>query len=120
VSTDYQAVQNALASGTDPVMLCATCPWDRNCFSPPTMTSADVERQIAEAAAKDEQNAKEARLSGQAPGMPVGSLITALVYGGKDTSAQVCPVFSLRLRSSGGRKIADAFKALMQDWDDQK
>jgi hypothetical protein len=120
MTTDYQAVQKALAAGTDPAMLCATCPWDRNCFSPPTMTAADVEQQIREAKAKDERAAEMARLSGRDPAMPVGTLMTALIYGGKDTSAQVCPVFGLRLRSSGGRKIADTFKALMQEWDDQK
>jgi hypothetical protein len=119
MSTDYQAVQKALVSGTDPAMLCATCPWDRNCFSPPAMTSADVEQQIAEAHAKDEQAAAEARAMGRDV-MPTMTLMTALIYAGKDTAAQVCPVFGLRLRSSGGRKIADAFKALMQEWDDQK
>jgi hypothetical protein len=120
MSSDYQAVQKALSDGADPAMLCATCPWDRNCFSPPTMTSADVERQIAEATAKDAAEAERAQMLGRQAQMPVGSLMTMLIYAGKDTSAQVCPVFGLRLRSSGGRKIADTFKALMQEWDDQK
>jgi hypothetical protein len=97
MSTDYQAVQKALGDGADPAMLCATCPWDRNCFSPPTMTSADVEQQIAEAAARDEREAAEARMSGRDAAMPVGTLMAAVIYGGKDTSAQVCPVFGLRL-----------------------
>lgn len=120
MSTDYQPVQKALADGADPAMLCATCPWDRNCFSPPTMTSADVEQQIKEAAAKDRAESEQARMLGQQPQMPAGTLLTALMYAGKDTSAEVCPVFALRLRSSGGRKIADTFKALMQEWDDQR
>ena len=118
--SDYQAVQKALSNGSDPVMLCATCPWDRNCVTPPTMTSADVEQQIEQAAAQDRAEAEQAQMSGRQAKMPVGSLMTALIYGGKDTSAQVCPVFALRLRSSGGRKIADTFKGLMQEWDDQK
>jgi len=120
MSTDYQAVQKALSGGSDPAMLCATCPWDRNCFSPPTMTAADVEAQLREAEVKDKAEMEAARLSGRPAQMPVGTLMTALVYMGKDTSAQVCPVFGLRLRSSGGRRIADAFKGLMQEWDDQK
>ena len=120
MSTDYQSVQKALSEGTDPAMLCATCPWDLNCFSPPTMTAADVEARIREAEAKDQANMELSQLAGREPQMPVGTLMTALVYGGKDTSAQVCPVLGLRLRSSGGRKIADTFKALMQEWDDQK
>jgi hypothetical protein len=101
-------------------MLCATCPWDRNCFTPPTMTAADVEAQIHEATEKDRAELEVARMTGGEARMPVGSLLTAMFVGGKDTSAQVCPVLALRLRSSGGRKIADTFKGLMQDWDDQK
>jgi hypothetical protein len=101
-------------------MLCATCPWDRNCFTPPTMTAADVEAQVKEALEMDRSQAETARLLGREAQMPVGTLMTALIYAGKDTSAQVCPVLALRLRSSGGRKIADTFKGLMQDWDDQK
>jgi len=120
MSDDYQAVQKALSGGADPAMLCATCPWDRNCFSPPTMTSAEIEQRMAEAQHKDEMAAKAARAEGRDAGMPAGTLMTALLFAGKDTSAQVCPVFGLRLRSSGGRKIADAFKSLMQEWDDQK
>ena len=118
--TDYQPVQKALSSGSDPAMLCATCPWDRNCFSPPSMTSADVEERIAEAQKDDERKAIEAKSMGRQAEMPAGTLLTALLFAGKDTSAQVCPVFGLRLRSSGGRKIADTFKSLMQEWDDQK
>jgi hypothetical protein len=117
---DYQAVQKALAGGADPVMLCATCPWDRNCVSPPVMSSADVEAQIEEAARKDQARAEAARQEGRAAEMPMGSLLTVLLMSGRDTSAQVCPVFALRLRSSGGRRIADTFKGLMQGWDDEK
>lgn len=120
VSDDYQAVQKALSSGSDPAMLCATCPWDRNCFSPPTMTSADIEAQMAEAAAKDKAEAERARMEFREAAMPAVTLMTAIIYAGKDTSAQVCPVFGLRLRSSGGRKIADTFKGLMQEWDDRE
>jgi hypothetical protein len=120
MSSDYQPVQKALAGGGDPAMLCATCPWDRNCFSPPSMTSAEIDRHVAEAARKDEQQAQEARMMGRPAVMPAGTLMAALVFAGKDTAAQVCPVFALRLRSSGGRKIADTFKGLMQEWDDEK
>jgi hypothetical protein len=120
MNTDYQAVQKALGNGSDPALLCATCPWDRNCFSPPQMTSAEIEAQMTEAQAKDRADMERARIAGQQAQMPVGTLMTALIYAGKDTSAQVCPVFALRLRSSGGRRIADIFKSLMQGWDDQK
>jgi hypothetical protein len=117
---DYQAVQKALSGGADPGMLCATCPWDRNCITPPTMTTADIDAQIEAGAQMDKQRAEQARQAGRAPGVPAGALLTALIYAGKDLSAYVCPVFSLRLRSSSGRKIADDIKGLMQEWDDQK
>jgi hypothetical protein len=112
--SDYKPVQDALAAGTPPAMLCMTCPWDRNCVTPPTMTRADVDAQVAEAKAMDEQQMAK-------PGadkMPVGTLLTALMFGGRDTAAQVCPVFALRLKSSGGRKLADGIRGSMQDWDD--
>lgn len=117
--TDYTAVQKALESGAQPSMLCATCPWDRTCISPPTMTRAEVEARMAEASKADEQRHAEARAVGKDPGVPVGSLMTALTLGGRDTMGQFCPVFALRLRSSGGREIADSLKASMQGWDDQ-
>jgi len=120
MSSDYQAVQKALSGGADPAMLCATCPWDRNCITPPEMTAADIEARMKEGAAQDEKRAAEARAAGLDPGMPAGTLLTALMFAGRDISAYVCPVFSLRLRSSGGRRIADAFKGQMQEWDDQK
>ena len=118
--SDYTAVKKALTDGAQPAMLCATCPWDRTCVSPPTMTSAEIDAQMAEAAKQDDQKLTEARATGQDPGLPAGTLMTALAYAGKDTSAQVCPVFALRLRSSGGRQIADAMKATMQGWDDER
>ena len=120
MSSDYQNVQKALTGGADPAMLCTTCPWDRNCITPPEMTAADIEARMQEGAAKDRQLAAEARAAGRDPGVPTGTLLTALMFAGRDLSAYVCPVFSLRLRSSGGRKIADTFKAQMQEWDDQR
>jgi|HubBroStandDraft_2_1064218.scaffolds.fasta_scaffold63270_2 hypothetical protein len=52
--------------------------------------------------------------------MPVSTLLTALTLGGRDTAAQVCPVFALRLRSSTGRDIADSIRSTMKNWDDAK
>lgn len=118
--SDYAAVKKALTDGAQPAMLCATCPWDRTCISPPTMTSAEIDAKMAEAAAQDDQKLATAKLVGEGDGFPVGTLVTALAYAGKDTSAQICPVYALRLRSSGGRQIADAMKATMQGWDDER
>jgi hypothetical protein len=117
--SDYTAVQKALADGAEPRMLCATCPWDRNCVSPPTMTSAEIDAQIAQATEMDDKRAEEARLAGQPAPMPTGALMTAMVVGGRDTMGQFCPVFALRLRSSGGRRVADLTRSAMQSWDDE-
>jgi hypothetical protein len=112
--TDYNAVKNALSEGTPPQMLCLTCPWDRNCVNPPVMTSAEIDAQIAEASVKDKQ---EQRAN---PGSPPGAtLLAALVYAGKDTAINACPVLGLRLRSGDGRKIAETVRAQMQAWDDK-
>jgi hypothetical protein len=117
--SDYSAVQNALEGGASPAMLCTTCPWDRNCVSPPTMTKAEIDAHIAKATREDEQRSAQAALMGGEPQLPMGSLMTALVYGGRDTSGQLCPVFALRLRSGNGRRIADSVRSAMQSWDDE-
>jgi hypothetical protein len=118
--TDYKPVQDALAKGADPAMLCATCPWDRNCLTPPAMTSADVDARIAEMAEADKTEAARRAALGEERPMPVGALMATLVYAGRDTTGTLCPVFSLRLRSSGGRAVADLLKDTMQKWDDQQ
>lgn len=119
MSADYSAVQKALASGANPAMLCATCPWDRNCVTPPAMTSAEIEEHIGKASREDQERAEAAKARGGEAPMPTATLLSALVYAGKDTSASVCPVFALRLKSSGGRRLADTIRAAMQGWDDQ-
>lgn len=116
---DYQPVQKALSEGLNPAMLCQTCPWDRPCISPPSMTKADVDAQINKAMKEDEARMEEQKALGRDPGMPLGGLMMAVTLGGKDTSAQICPVFALRLRSSAGRGIADRLRESMQGWDDE-
>lgn len=118
MNSDYTAVSDALANGTDPAMLCATCPWDRTCIAPPAMTRGDFDAAMRQARAEDAAQAQGALALGQHP-MPVASLLTIATLAGRDTQAQVCPVFALRLRSGAGRGIADAMKASMQGWDDQ-
>lgn len=112
--SDYQPVAKALAEGAEPAMLCQTCPWDRHCVNPPTMTAGEVEQQIKQAAETD----RLAALAGD-PGsqrMPVNTLVALTAYAGQDTAMQACPVLALRLRSSDGRKLADQVRGLMQSW----
>lgn len=113
---DYNPVAAALARGDDPAMLCATCPWDRNCVNPPEMTSGDIERTITEASARDKAEADAVRMAGGTPGLPAATLMAAAIYAGKDTVLQACPVLAIRLRSSDGRRLAETVRAAMQSW----
>jgi|SRR5579859_1298553 len=114
--SDYEAVKKALAAGADPAMLCTTCPWDRNCLTPPSMTAMDIDEQIQQAALKDRQPGGPPPPEGEGR-FPVATMMAALVYAGKDTAIQGCPVAVVRLRSGDGRKIAEMVKALMQSWE---
>lgn len=114
----YDQVKKALADGADPAMLCMTCPWDRFCIQPPAMTRQEVDAQIKAAGDQDRTEHDRALARGeQPPGMPVGMLLTALTMAGRDSQAQVCPVFAARLRSSDGRVIVDGIRAQMTGWD---
>lgn len=117
---DYKQVTEALEGGADPSLICATCPWDRYCVSPPSMTSAQVKAEIDKASEKDREESERRKAEGKDVVMPLGSLMTAVMLGGKDTSATICPVFALRLRSSDGEHIAKSIKDEMRAWDDER
>jgi hypothetical protein len=106
--SDYQSVKHAMEAGTPPELICASCPWDRLCITPPQMTGADIDRHIKAAEAKD------AERDPLKQNMPVGLLMTTLLFAGKDTTAQLCPVFSLKLRSPEGREVADTLRVAMR------
>ena len=61
--SSYEQVTKELAKGTEPAVLCATCPWDRNCVNPPSVSTADVEKAVEGAAAQDELKALAARIA---------------------------------------------------------
>lgn len=111
---DYQRVEEALKGGAEPEMLCATCPWDRFCITPPEMTLAEVEQQMEEAKRKDELAMQEARARGDEPPMPIGALLTAVTVGSRHRQSVLCPVFAIRLRSSEGQAIVQGLKSAMQ------
>lgn len=103
----YDQVERELAKGTPAELLCATCPWDRLCVEPPTMTRADVDQRMAEAEARDKAKGDQ---------FPTGMLLTALTVAGRESSGKLCPVFAMRLRSIDGRKVADGVRKLMREW----
>jgi hypothetical protein len=106
----YLEVDNELARGIPPEVLCATCPWDRLCVRPPSMTKAEIERAVKDAEARDEARDPERKA------MPAGMLLTAMTLGGRDRMGELCPVFALRLRTPEGRRIADSIRGVMREW----
>jgi hypothetical protein len=117
--SDYRRVQDALAKGAEPAMICATCPWDRLCISPPSMTREQIDDQVRQAAASDQKDKGTAQGDSGA-GFPIGTILATLTLAGRDTMAEMCPVFALRLRTGTGRQIADDTKKAMQGWDDSR
>ena len=109
----HEQAKRELQAGTPAELICATCPWDRLCVEPPTMSSQEIDRQIAEAQAKDETTAAA---DPAARKMPVTMLMTAMVLGGRDSAGKLCPVFALRLRGPDGRQVADSLRGTMRSW----
>lgn len=106
--SDYQRVKEALSQGVSPDVLCATCPWDRLCVTPPVMSAHEIEQHLAAAEAKDlERDPSGSR-------MPAHMLMTAMAIGGRDQMGALCPAFALRLRGPDGRDVADGIRALMR------
>jgi hypothetical protein len=103
--SDYTTVKKAMEAGTPHEVICATCPWDRLCITPPSMSGADVEQALADA--------KQPRPE-EAGGGLGRAIMTALIFAGKDTQAQLCPVFSVKLSSPDGRAIADGIRTTMR------
>jgi hypothetical protein len=104
----HEQAKRELQAGTPAELICATCPWDRLCVEPPTMSSQEIDRQIAAAQAKDEAN-PDAK-------MPMTMLMTAMVIGGRDSTGRLCPVFALRLRGPDGRVVAHSLRTAMRAW----
>ena len=115
--SNYTAVTQALESGADPSMLCRTCPWTRQCITPPEMTAADVRAKIDEAS-KDPTLASGGDKKDNAIGQIMATMFTSALFAGADTKAHVCPVFAMRLREESGRHVADSIRRSMQEWAD--
>lgn len=109
----HKQAKHELERGTPAEVICATCPWDRLCVEPPAMSTTEIERAMSEAQAKD-----SARDPAEQK-MPVGTLLTAILYAGRDSSGSLCPVFALRLRGPDGRQVADSIRTTMRTWGDQ-
>lgn len=105
--SDYSTVKNAMKAGTPHELICQTCPWDRLCITPPQMSGADVDRQLQEAQQPPEPG--ESR-----DGAVAVALMKVMLFAGKDTQANLCPVFAARLSTEDGRLIADSIRNSMR------
>lgn len=108
----HEQAKASLEAGEPAELICATCPWDRLCVEPPTISAQEISRKLDEAIAKDTN-----RDPGHT-GMPVTSLLTAITWAGKDTAGKLCPVFALRLSGPDGRAVADGLRSTMRAWSD--
>lgn len=109
----YKQVSDALKAGSNPETLCASCPWDRNCVNPPSMTPDEVAAEIEQAKREDELTMRQAAARGESTS-PVSTLLAITLLSGRDSSLPVCPVLAMRLRQGAGRGIAERIKADMQ------
>lgn len=112
--TNHKTVSDALESGADPEMLCMTCPWDRFCITPPKMTRQQIEAEKVRSKTEDEAAMAKARTEGRDGGFPMGTLLTSLLYAGKDTAADLCPVLAVRLRTDEGQQIVQMIRCHMK------
>ena len=85
---------------------CLSCQWNKNCVEPPTMTKLEVEGKMAEMQPKPGATQED---SGKAL---FRGLTSALIFGGRDTQAQVCPTFANALRS--GPELSQQIKSIMK------
>lgn len=104
--SDYTQVKKAMEAGTPHELICQTCPWDRLCITPPAMSGAQVDDMLAEA--------KAPKLDEEGDGFLTRALLTTMMFAGKDTQAQLCPIFSTKLTSPAGRQMADGIRAQMR------
>ena len=82
---------------------CTSCQWNKYCIEPPIMTKEEYEEMIN----KEKDKAKMDGESGV-----YSSLLTALVFGGKDKTCNACPVFIDRL--SQGPELSNKIKEIMR------
>jgi len=85
---------------------CSTCPWSKFCITPPVMSKAEVDAKIQ----GDLDKVKETKDEGAL----MQPMLSALMFSGKDTECQVCPVFAAKLRESPllSTKIRELMKAM--------
>ena len=112
--SDYDTIEQTIKQGIDPVIVCQTCSWTTLCVKPPTMTKEDVEAKMKKAEAEDRAKFEQAKAEGRPAGMPMGQLVTALAFSGKEAQSLTCPIFRMRLRESP--ELSTRLKELMQGW----
>lgn len=85
-------------------LACKMCSWDTYCVLPPEVDKSFVDNEIQKSIEKDKESET---------GMGMGSLLTTMLFAGKESTGKQCPIFTMRLKSS--RDFADKIKAIMAE-----
>ena len=95
-------IQNSITQQAE----CLACPWNKQCVQPPQMTEEEVKARIGLDKNPDSESKEDAEKS------LFGGLLNAMMFGGKDKEAPVCPIFANALRA--GPELTQKIKDIMQ------
>ena len=87
---------------------CSTCPWDKFCIQPPSMTEEQVEAEIKKDRGGNDPEDPKAR-----EGAMIGGIMSALMFAGKDRECRACTTFITKLRE--GPELSNRIRAIMQE-----
>ncbi len=88
---------------------CMTCQWNKMCVDPPSMTEAEVKEKVE----KDRPTSDMGNDKKKREGSMIGSLMTAMMFAGKDKECRACSVFIARLRE--GPELTTKIKQIMKE-----
>ena len=86
--------------------ICANCQWNKQCIEPPNMTEDEVKAEIG----LDEKPNIDSREDAEKS--LLSTMMKAVVFGGEDKKAIVCPILADALRS--GPEVSLAVRNIMQ------
>lgn len=85
---------------------CSTCPWNKLCIQPPSMTRAEIDNKVNSSLGKMNSDKEDKE------GGAIGAMMTAVMLGGRDRECFACEVFVDKLRESP--ELSNKIKELMK------
>ncbi len=86
---------------------CASCPWDKLCIRPPSMTEAEVKEKMERERPSNPNDPKAE------DGALLGSMLSAIFFAGKDRECIACTAFITKLRENP--ELSNRIRAIMQE-----